>query len=339
MSRETLEWLNTNTLIGWTSKRGNAWHYRAEEQGEETNHYADAVPVTDVMRRLFDWEPISAPVSATFDTANGPVTITDDTRQVIARNDTLAPLGVFKNSYQPHGYSEWLIDVTSRIVDDALNIGSAGLLKGGAVGWLQIETPDNFMTPEGVSYRPHILAATSLDGSLATTYKGTVTNVVCDNTMECGLGEKGNTFKVKHSKYSNAKIADAREALGFVFDIADDFAAEVKALCETSVSGKQFNSFMTEFVPVPEDDGRAKTVATDKHDRMVAMWLNDNRVSPWAGNAFGVLQLVNTYSQHETRVNAGTNRGERNIFGAATGKLFEPDRLALDTLGKILSNV
>ena len=33
MSKESLTWLNTNTLIGFTDKRGNAWHWRAEEQG------------------------------------------------------------------------------------------------------------------------------------------------------------------------------------------------------------------------------------------------------------------------------------------------------------------
>jgi len=35
MSRETLNWLNTNTLIGFTDKRGHAWHWRAQEQDGE----------------------------------------------------------------------------------------------------------------------------------------------------------------------------------------------------------------------------------------------------------------------------------------------------------------
>ena len=33
MSAETMTHLNTQTLIGYTSKRGHAWHYRASEQG------------------------------------------------------------------------------------------------------------------------------------------------------------------------------------------------------------------------------------------------------------------------------------------------------------------
>jgi hypothetical protein len=38
MSKETLQHLNTNTLIGFTGQRGHAWHYRAEELGGEPNH-------------------------------------------------------------------------------------------------------------------------------------------------------------------------------------------------------------------------------------------------------------------------------------------------------------
>ena len=56
MSKETLQHLNTNTLIGNTDHRGTAWHYRAEEQGDESNHYPGPIPVEDVERRLFHWQ-------------------------------------------------------------------------------------------------------------------------------------------------------------------------------------------------------------------------------------------------------------------------------------------
>ena len=54
-----MQHLNTNTLIGNTDARGTAWHYRAEEQGEESNHYPGPIPVADVERRLFHWEAVS----------------------------------------------------------------------------------------------------------------------------------------------------------------------------------------------------------------------------------------------------------------------------------------
>jgi hypothetical protein len=39
VSAETTEWLNKNVLVGFTKQRGNAWHYRMAEQGDEPNHY------------------------------------------------------------------------------------------------------------------------------------------------------------------------------------------------------------------------------------------------------------------------------------------------------------
>ena len=77
MSQETTQWLNTNVLVGFTDRRGNAWHYRADHQtpwdytaedGELVigvgNHYPGAIPLADVKGRLFNWEPVTAPVYA-----------------------------------------------------------------------------------------------------------------------------------------------------------------------------------------------------------------------------------------------------------------------------------
>ena len=52
MSEETVHDLNSSTLIGNTDARGTAWHYRAEHQGDEPNHYPGPIPVADVQRRL-----------------------------------------------------------------------------------------------------------------------------------------------------------------------------------------------------------------------------------------------------------------------------------------------
>ena len=48
MSHETLQDLNVNTLIGNTDARGHAWHHRAEDQGEQSNHYPGPIPIEDV---------------------------------------------------------------------------------------------------------------------------------------------------------------------------------------------------------------------------------------------------------------------------------------------------
>ena len=151
-------------------------------------------------------------------------------RQAIARSDddAGAVLGLFKDGYQMHQYDQWLLTTVADILDDSLSISSAGLLKQGAIAWVEVSVPETITTPEGFDFRPNLLATTSFDGSIATTFKRTVTATVCDNTRELALAEHGQDYKVKHSRYSTAKLGEARQALAMVHTLADDFAAEVQ---------------------------------------------------------------------------------------------------------------
>lgn len=104
----------------------------------------------------------------------------------------------------------------------------------------------------GFAFRPNLLATTSFDGSIATTFKRTVTATVCDNTRELALAEQGQAYRVKHSRYSHAKLGEARDALAMVHTLADDFAAEVAALTRLEVSPAQWSRFLDLHVPVAD---------------------------------------------------------------------------------------
>lgn len=336
MSKESMEWLNTMTLIGFSGKRGNAWHYREESQGDEPNHYVGAVPVEDVLRRLFNFTVREQTLYIV--NASGEFVPVAD-RKAMVTDDTDETLGIFKSGFQGHDYKAWLIDNVGTILDSELGIGSAGLLKGRAQAWVSIEVPDTITTPEGVEFRPNLVACTSYDGSLATTYKRTVTNVVCDNTLSAGLSEKGQTFKVKHTKNSGLAIASARMALEVVHTIGDDFAAEVARLCAIEVSPNVFDRVMGKLVPIPDADmnKRGNTVATNKANTIRAMYAHDDRVAPWAGTAFGVLQAFNTYALHEASVRGGVHRAVRNMENVVTDKMANHDSLVLSTLNEVMA--
>ncbi len=345
MSQETANWLNTMTLIGYTDQRGHAWHYRAAAQGDEPNHYPGPVPVEDVRRRLFDWKVIEGDVRSTAvtmdDNGVATFTVTDANRKAMLRppaafgpDDPGAILGIFKAGYEGHDYEEWLLEQVATILDDDLAIGSAGLLKAGAVAWVSVEVPESITTPEGVEFRPHLLATTSFDGSLATTFKRVVQNVVCDNTHAVAMREVGQRMKVRHSRHSKLKLADAREALAMVHTIADDFAAEVARLSAVRVSDGDWARFLQEIAPVPTDDGRGRTIALSKHEGLTRLWNHDTRVAPWRGTAFGVMQAVNTFSHHEGIVR-GMARSERNMLRAVTGEVDALDRRSIETILQI----
>ena len=359
MSKETMEWLNAKTLIGFTKKRGNAWHYRADWQSAEPNHYPGPVPVKDVRRRLFNWDPESWEVYARkpgpmrLDTA-GLLTQPDneamiscilgalglrhqENRQAITRSDNEHVMGIFTDDYVPHPYDEWLLTTVANILDDDLHIGSAGLLRGGAVAWVSVEMEDNVMLPEGVEFRPFLLATTSFDGSLSTTFGRKVSNVVCDNTHGIAMRERGQQIKIRHSRNSKLKLTEARQALNVIHEITDDFAAEVTRLCGIDVSDAAWNAFLGAHVPMPDEEGRKRASAERKRDAMTRLYDHDRRVAPWRGTGWGVLQAVNTYTHHEAIIR-GAERAERNMLNAVTGRTDDLDQQTLGTLAGVLGH-
>jgi hypothetical protein len=235
LSDETSIWLNTKTLIGNTDVRGMAWHYRAENQGERSNHYPRFIPVEDVIERLFNWEPIltrvfnAVPVSDEYDPtperamgivaalesaiaeenwakvsrlalqmrteATGEIMLEDMKRSGIQRLpgvlDDDDPGGVYeyggKDTYALHPYRVWLIEKVAHLLDDELGITSAGLLREGGLAWVEVSVPEAITTPEGVTFLPNILAGTSFNQSLSSTYKKTAQATVCDNTFAVAM--------------------------------------------------------------------------------------------------------------------------------------------------------
>ncbi len=354
MSNETMTALNINTLIGMTAQRGNAWHYRAELQGGESNHYEGAIPVGDIQRRLFAWEAIARRVAVEV-----PATIEDMThldndgnpvrwavqedRQAIARSDDDYVMGIFKDGYQPHQYDEWLLGGVSTILGDTLIVSSAGVLKHGALAWVEVSMPETrHLDRSGVDYRPNLLGGTSFDGSVATFWKAVFTNTVCDNTFAAARSEKGPQYKIKHTKNSGFKLEDARAALGIIHQEAEAFEAQVEQLVSTTVTDQQWFKFLDAYVPTLDADGTKLTGATltkreNKRDQLSRLWVRDNRVEPWKNTAWGVVQAVNTWGHHEQSFKGG-DRAQRNMMAAITGTQAKEDAAALDLLDGILAN-
>jgi phage/plasmid-like protein (TIGR03299 family) len=342
MSRETLEWLNRNVLVGFTTKRGNAWHYRAEHLiGQEPNHYPHAIPVADVERRLFNWEPVSAPVYA--QTGLDEFTPIPSKQRIYPSDDPNQTMGIFSSGYVAHGYSEWLIGNVSNILSDTLSISSAGLLRSRAVAWVEISVPENVHTPEGVVFRPNLVATTSLDGTISTTYKRTTTLTVCDNTLAVALSEKGQqTYKRRHTTNSNSKAEQdkARLTLDLLSQSAEETSTLLTELCNTPVSPIQFKEVLRlAIAPTPPTSKTGLTITDKKISEITALYTHDPRVAPWSGTAFGVVQAFNTWNHHVRATRGDTNRVERNLLNAIDGTTDKADTTILSHLHRALQTV
>jgi phage/plasmid-like protein (TIGR03299 family) len=359
MTRETITYLNSGAiLLGQTANRGSgngswrAWWDVASLQGESP-YYEGFIPVSEIERRTFNFQAVprrvAVEVPATIETM---MHLSDDglpmrwevqpDRQAIARDDNNAVMGIFMDGYKAHQLGETLIGRTSNILGDTIGITSAGVIKGGAVGWIEVGIPETqSITKLGIDYRPNLLAGTSFDGSVATFWKRTVTKTLCDNTFEIARSIAGQVFKIRHSKNSGFKIKEARQALNILEQTSEDFEAEVTQLVQATVTDAQWRAFLDVHVPIVKDDGerltgRGLTMATRKREQLARLWSHDHRVSPWQGTAWGVLQAVNTWGHHLQTVR-GATRLERNAMNAIRGEQAKTDTGALAQLDRILA--
>jgi phage/plasmid-like protein (TIGR03299 family) len=351
MSKETRDWLAHNVLIGNTDKRGHAWHWR---EGDD-NHYPGFIPVPEVERRLFAFDPVSlkaaflkpVAVSAILSASHGVIkvgdgyfeVIVDDEHQAVVDPDNDIAFSYPTNDYQIHNYRQWLLENVASILDADLGISSAGLLRRRAQAWVEVSVPENIETPEGVVFRPNLLVFTSLDQSLATTYKRTIGEVVCDNTLQARIGEEGETFRVRHTAGSLSRISEARQALNIIYSAADDFSKELAELCRVDVSDRQFNQVLDLLVPVKDKEGRGLTIANNKKEKLSQLYHFDPRCAPWKGTKWGVIQTANTYNLHEATVRNthGGGRAERSQLKIISGQAGRVDNYVAAVVDQVLA--
>lgn len=317
----------------YTTADGRPWWYKTELQGAEPNIYMGPVPVGDVTRRLFNFDWLEVPVGV--QTPDG-VWVPQGNRKAIAASDNFEVVGMFKEGYQPHGFGTWLLGEVANLLGGEVGIGSAGFpTRDRSVAWVQVRTPEWVTTPEGVEFLPWILAASSANGTLATTYSRAATFAVCDNSLTAAVTEGGAKVRVKHTRYSHLKLGSAKETLGLIEETAESVSARVAELCGWNVTDLQFGKVIDKLV-VAGDTQRSKTIADTKVSTIKGLYRSDPRCAPWKGTAFGVLQAFDTFERHYATVR-GVSRPERNLMGTIDGSYDAVDQQVLKTLASVCS--
>lgn len=331
MSRETLQWLNENSLIGFTAERGKAWHHL---EGYD-NHFEGAIPV-DRMLDLMSYPLAEGTPTVTVLGDDGVSTFEAKGHKGIVRLDTGEVFKFFREGYQIHQPREWLVQNLDTLTHGGLQLAAGLLLKGGAIASVQAELTDTREAAEGVKHRPYITAATSMDGSMATTYLVGTRLWVCDNTLTYALSEKeALKHKVRHSSKSLGRMGEVRQNLGLVVEeVGDTIDAEIKRLTAEYVSDERWAEFTKALTGYnPDKPGKALTNAERKIQQLNQMWNHDERVAPWKNSAWGVFSAVNTAEHHV--FGSDSNRETRNGLRTVQGKWDAIDRNTLRVLASV----
>jgi phage/plasmid-like protein (TIGR03299 family) len=313
---------SVNGETAFASFREPAWHGLGEVFTEE-------VSTAEMLKKakLNDWdvrlEDIEIP--SEFDSDKNYSFVVRDNPFTKGNKDVL---GVVGERYVPL-QNEDLFDFADNLLDNGGRWETAGSIKGGRVvfGALALER-ETVLDKDGVADKinTYLLVNTSHDGSIAIQASITPVRVVCANTLNLALGNRGRggsvkqSFKIRHTQTAQGKVAVAREALGLANAYMDEFSKMANNMIQTEITKAQFDKIVDLAYPMPKDD--AKKVSITKHANKIDL-INEIYVGQFndtiAGTAWGALNaLTERLDWHR----AGRKGQTETILSGASG--FDP---------------
>lgn len=263
-----------------------------------------------------DWEIREAPVR--FMAGNvgsvGPIESFPENK-VLFRSDTNSPLSVVSQRYkvvQPSEILEFYRDLTEV---SGFELETAGILKGGRKIWALARTGQTSTLKGNDVTNAYVLLATACDGTLATTAQFTSIRVVCNNTLAVALAGSSGAVKVKHS--TSFDPLSVKRQLGISVSTWDSFIYRMKGLSERKVTANEAANY---FRRVFSDLEKASSPTANGRAMAKAMALFDGQgkgseLASASGTAYGLLNAVTEFIDHERRARSPSHRLESAWFG------------------------
>jgi phage/plasmid-like protein (TIGR03299 family) len=270
-------------------------------------------------RAGMDWTICEAPVRYLAGTAGSLGAImTFDDQKVLYRSDTKAALSVVGNRYQivqPKEVLEFYRDLSEI---SGFELETAGVLKAGRKFWALARTGKATTLKGSDTVNGYLLLATSCDGTLATTATPTTVRVVCNNTLNIALQGATQAIKVPHS--TSFDPLAVKKQLGIAVSQWDAFMYRMKTLSERKVKSHESLNYFLKVLCLSDGhaDASAGLVNERALKRVQALYEGEGMGAALAssqGTAWGLLNAVTQYVDHERRARNKEFRLESSWFG------------------------
>ena len=264
-----------------------------------------------------DWQIKESPVRYSADHWSGSEMLgTFSDQKVLYRSDTLEAMSVVSQRYkvvQPHDILEFYRDLTEQC---GYELETAGVLKGGRKLWALARTGQS-LSIKGDITNGYVLLATACDGTLATTAQLTSVRVVCNNTLAVALGQAGQgAVKVPHSTTFDP-IAVKKE-LGLSLSDWELFRAQLSALSGRKIKAKDAERYLVQVFSDPYAAKDAPPINERAVKRTLSLFDGQGRGADLVsakGTAFGLLNAVTEFVDHERRARSTDHRLDSAWFG------------------------
>jgi phage/plasmid-like protein (TIGR03299 family) len=239
-------------------------------------------------------------------------------QKVLYRSDNKMPLSVVSSRYnvvQPAAILEFYRDL---VEVGGYELETAGVLKDGKKLWALAKTGQSAMLKGRDEVLGYLLLSTSCDGSLSTTAQFTSVRVVCNNTLAIALGDSTGAVKVPHRSQFDAQAV--KRQLGIAISSWDGFMVRMKALSECKVNDTAAEAFYRRVLTYTSTESGASVPATNDraikavHELFAGRGKGADMASA-TGTAWGLLNSVTEFVDHERRARSDDNRRDAAWFG------------------------
>ena len=275
------------------------------------------LPIEDwIIHAGLDWEIQESPVRFLSGSKSylGEMKAFDE-HKVLYRSDSCQPLSVVGQHYkvvQPREILEFYRDLTEK---SGFELDTAGVLKGGRKLWALAKTGQTTALKGKDVTHAYVLLATACDGTMATTAQFTSIRVVCNNTLAVALGDSSGAVKVPHRSVFDASAV--KQSLGISVSIWDEFMYRMKTLTERPVKESEVRNYL---LRVMADPDKASISKGTERNMATVLDLYEGRgmgsqLSSAKGTAYGLLNAVTQFVDHERRARSQDNRLDSAWFG------------------------
>ena len=239
--------------------------------------------------------------------------------KVLYRSDTKAPLSVMSQRYQivqPRDVLNFYRDLTEF---NDFELETAGILKGGRKFWALARTGQSTTLKGGDVVNGYLLLATSCDGSMATTATPTSVRVVCNNTLSLAMNGAQQAIRVPHS--TRFDELEVKRQLGLGIARWDDFMDHLQALSTRKVKSHEAMSyFLNVLCAADEQPSQRSSGLSSERALKSAMTLYEGQgrgaeLASANGTAWGLVNAVTEYVDHQRRARSTDNRLDSAWFG------------------------
>lgn len=239
-------------------------------------------------------------------------------QKVLYRSDNGKPLSTVSQRYQVVQPAEILEFYRDLVQVGGYELETAGVLKEGRKLWALARTGQSATLKGGDEVRGYLLLATACDGTLATTAQFTSVRVVCNNTLQIALGRNRGAVKVPHRSQFDPRAV--KEELGIAISSWDGFMANMHELADRKVSQAESERFFQRLFTYSSVTPSENPKMNERGLKAVLSLFEGNgrgaTLESAAGTAWGLVNSVTEYVDHQQRARNPGNRLDSAWFGA-----------------------